>query len=225
MLEIKNLSVSFNDKILLDNININIQRGARHLLTGSNGSGKTTLVQTIAGAPEYTITSGQIIFNNIDITHESATQRALLGIFLGAQNVPEIPGLSVLSFLKHSMIAHKKFETGRDISMAEFMEILENARTKLNIPNDWLNRSINVGFSGGERKRLMLLRLIMTKPKFAILDEPDSGADSITQQQIADTVHDMHDTTFMFISHQQKFTDLISPSNITTLEHGKIKKQ
>lgn len=225
MLEIKNLSVSFNDKILLDNININIQRGARHLLTGSNGSGKTTLVQTIAGAPEYTITSGQIIFNNIDITHESATQRALLGIFLGAQNVPEIPGLSVLSFLKHSMIAHKKFETGRDISMAEFMEILENARTKLDIPNDWLNRSINVGFSGGERKRLMLLRLIMTKPKFAILDEPDSGADSITQQQIADTVHDMHDTTFMFISHQQKFTDLISPSNITTLEHGKIKKQ
>lgn len=225
MLEIKNLSVSFNDKILLDNININIQRGARHLLTGSNGSGKTTLVQTIAGAPEYTITSGQIIFNNIDITHESATQRALLGIFLGAQNVPEIPGLSVLSFLKHSMIAHKKFETGRDISMAEFMEILEDARTKLDIPNDWLNRSINVGFSGGERKRLMLLRLIMTKPKFAILDEPDSGADSITQQQIADTVHDMHDTTFMFISHQQKFTDLISPSNITTLEHGKIKKQ
>lgn len=225
MLEIKNLSVSFNDKILLDNININIQRGARHLLTGSNGSGKTTLVQTIAGAPEYTITSGQIIFNNIDITHESATQRALLGIFLGAQNVPEIPGLSVLSFLKHSMIAHKKFETGRDISMAEFMETLENARTKLDIPNDWLNRSINVGFSGGERKRLMLLRLIMTKPKFAILDEPDSGADSITQQQIADTVHDMHDTTFMFISHQQKFTDLISPSNITTLEHGKIKKQ
>ncbi|MBR4506967.1 MAG: ATP-binding cassette domain-containing protein [Alphaproteobacteria bacterium] len=225
MLEIKNLSVSFNDKILLDNININIQRGARHLLTGSNGSGKTTLVQTIAGAPEYTITSGQIIFNNIDITHESATQRALLGIFLGAQNVPEIPGLSVLSFLKYSIIAHKKFETGRDISMAEFMEILENARTKLDIPNDWLNRSINVGFSGGERKRLMLLRLIMTKPKFAILDEPDSGADSITQQQIADTVHDMHDTTFMFISHQQKFTDLISPSNITTLEHGKIKKQ
>ena len=225
MLEIKNLSVSFNDKILLDNININIQRGARHLLTGSNGSGKTTLVQTIAGAPEYTITSGQIIFNNINITHESATQRALLGIFLGAQNVPEIPGLSVLSFLKHSMIAHKKFETGCDISMAEFMEILENARTKLDIPNDWLNRSINVGFSGGERKRLMLLRLIMTKPKFAILDEPDSGADSITQQQIADTVHDMHDTTFMFISHQQKFTDLISPSNITTLEHGKIKKQ
>ena len=224
MLEIKNLSVSFNDKVLLDNINLTVHKNARHLLSGLNGSGKTTLVQTIAGNPEYTVTSGQIIFNNIDITHESATRRALLGIFLGAQNVPEIAGLSVLSFLKHSIVAHKKFETGKDLSMAEFMTMLESGCTKLDIPKDWLNRSINVGFSGGERKRLMLLRLIMTQPKFAILDEPDSGADATTQKLIADIVHDMKNTTFMFISHQQKFTDLISPSDITVLEKGKIKK-
>jgi len=224
MLEIKNLSVSINDKLLLDNVNLSVKIGARHLIAGHNGSGKSTLVQTIAGNPEYKIESGKIIFDGVDITNESTTRRALLGIFLGSQNVPEIPGLSVMSFLKHSMSAHAHFDTGRDLSMAEFMESLESARNDLNIPKDWLNRSINVGFSGGERKRLMLLRLIMTKPKLAILDEPDSGADAATQQQIANTINKMTDTTFMFISHQQKFTDLISPTSVTTLEKGKIKK-
>ena len=225
MLEIKNLSVSFGDKVLLDNINMSVKTGARHLLAGHNGSGKSTLAQTIAGNPEYTITNGQIIFDGNDITHESATRRALLGIFLGAQNVPEIPGLSVMSFLKHSIAAHKNFETGRDLPMNEFLESLESARTKLNIPRDWMNRSMNVGFSGGERKRLMLLRLIMTNPKLAILDEPDSGADSTTQQQIANIIHDMKNTTFVFISHQEKFTKLISPTDITTLTGGKIKNK
>ena len=223
MLKIKNLSVAYGDKVLLDEITMSVKKGARHLLAGHNGSGKSTLVQTIAGNPEYKITNGQIIFNGIDITNESTTRRALLGIFLGSQNVPEIPGLSVLNFLKHSCAAHTKFETGRDLSMAKFMEMLESARTKLNIPKDWLSRSINVGFSGGERKRLMLLQLVMTKPKLAILDEPDSGADATTQQQIADTIKSMKDTTFIFISHQQKFTDLINPSATTTLNKGKIK--
>lgn len=223
MLKIKNLSVAYGDKVLLDEITMSVKKGARHLLAGHNGSGKSTLVQTIAGNPEYKITNGQIIFNGVDITNESTTRRALLGIFLGSQNVPEIPGLSVLNFLKHSCAAHTKFETGRDLSMAKFMEMLESARTKLDIPKDWLSRSINVGFSGGERKRLMLLQLVMTKPKLAILDEPDSGADATTQQQIADTIKSMKDTTFIFISHQQKFTDLINPSATTTLNKGKIK--
>lgn len=223
MLEIKNLSVAYNDKVLLDNINLTVHDGARHLIAGHNGSGKSTLAQTIAGNPEYKIIGGKIIFNGTDITNESATRRALLGIFLGAQNVPEIPGLSVMSFLKYSAIAHTHFNTGRDLSMAEFMESLESARTKLNIPNDWMGRSINVGFSGGERKKLMLLRLVITNPKLAILDEPDSGADAETQQQIANTINEMRDTTFIFISHQKNFTDLISPTEKTTLNGGKIK--
>lgn len=222
MLEIKNLSVSFGDKILLNDINMSVARGARHLLMGHNGSGKTTLVQTIAGNPEYKITNGQIIFNGIDITSESTTRRALIGIFLGAQNVPEIPGLSVLNFLKHSIAAHTHFNTGHDLSMADFLESINIVRERLEIPKDWLNRSINVGFSGGERKRLMLLQLILTKPKLAILDEPDSGADAKTQKQIADTISTMKNTTFIFISHQPKFTDLVSPTSQTTLEQGKI---
>lgn len=222
MLEIKNLSVSMDSKKLLENINFTVQDGDRFRIAGHNGSGKSTLVNVIAGNPEYTIDNGQIIFDGKDITNENATTRALLGIFLGAQNVPEIPGLTVLSFLKHSMIAHKHFETGHDLSMGEFLEKLESAREKLNIPKEWLNRSVNVGFSGGERKRIMLLRLILTNPKIAILDEPDSGADKDVQEQIAKIINEMTDTTFIFISHQDNFTSKISVTKTITLENGKI---
>ncbi len=222
MLDIKNLNVSFDGKKLLSDINLNIAHGARHLLAGHNGSGKSSLVQTIAGNPAYSIDSGTITFDGRDITNECATTRALLGIFLGAQNVPEIPGLTVLSFLKHSCAAHTHFNTGRDLSMGEFLQRLESAREQLNIPKDWLNRYINVGFSGGERKRLMLLQLIMTNPKLAILDEPDSGADGETQDLIAQTIANMPNTTFLFISHQAAFTDRIKPTGITTLSSGQI---
>lgn len=222
MLKIENLSVSLDGKQLLTDINMTVARGARHLLSGHNGSGKSTLVGTIAGNPEYHVDAGHIIFDGRDITNENTTTRALMGIFLGAQNVPEIPGLTVLSFLKHSIAAHRHFDTGRDLSMGEFLQNLEDAREKLNIPRDWLNRSINVGFSGGERKRLMLLRLIMTTPKLAILDEPDSGADASVQTQIVQTMREMTETTFLFISHQQHFTDMVQPTHITTLSAGKV---
>lgn len=222
ILEIKNLNVSFGDKKLLNDINLTVESGARHLLAGHNGSGKSTLVGTIAGNPEYTINSGQIIFDSHDITNENATTRSLLGIFLGAQNVPEIPGLTIISFLKHSLAAHRHFTDGTDLPMGEFLEMLEVAREQLNIPREWLNRCVNVGFSGGERKRLMLLRLLMTKPKLAILDEPDSGADATVRAQIADVMHSMRDTTFLFISHQPDFTSAVAPSHITTLSNGKV---
>jgi len=222
MLEIKNLCVSLDSKQLLQNINLTVKDGERHRIAGHNGSGKSTLVNTIAGNPTYAIDSGNIIFDGIDITKENSTTRALMGIFLGAQNVPEIPGLTILSFLKHSMIAHKHYDTGKDLSMGEFLEKLEMAREQLNIPKEWLNRCVNVGFSGGEKKRIMLLRLILTQPKFAILDEPDSGADKDVQQQIIDTINNMPQTTFLFISHQDSFTSKIQNVKTTTLKNGQI---
>ncbi len=222
MLEIKDLNVSLDNKKLLSDINLNITRGARHLLAGHNGSGKSSLAQTIAGNPAYSVDSGTIIFNGRDITNENATTRALLGIFLGAQNVPEIPGLTVLSFLKHSCAAHTHFNTGHELSMGDFLQQLESAREQLDIPKEWLNRYINVGFSGGERKRLMLLQLIMTQPKLAILDEPDSGADATTKELITNTINNMRDTTFLFVSHQSDFTNQIGPTDITTLSSGQI---
>ena len=222
MLEIKNLCVSMDNKPLLNGINLTVPDGARYRIAGHNGSGKSTLVNVIAGNPLYTIDSGKIIFNKIDITNENATTRALMGIFLGAQNVPEIPGLTILSFLKHSMIAHKHFETGQDLSMGEFLEKLENAREQLNIPKEWLNRCVNVGFSGGERKRIMLLRLVLTKPKLAILDEPDSGADMDVQKQMIYVITQMKNTTFLFISHQNDFSSKINTTQTTTLKDGQI---
>lgn len=222
MLEIKNLSVSLDNKTLLDNINVYINDGERVLLSGHNGSGKSTLANVISGNPKYTVTNGQILFNDQNITNENATTRALLGVFLGAQHVPEIPGLTIISLLKHSCNAHKHFQSGQDLSMGEFLENLENWRTKLNIPREWLNRSVNVGFSGGERKKIMLLRLVMTQPKLAILDEPDSGADIETQKMIANTISEMPNTTFIYISHQQTFSDMIKPTHTITLSNGKI---
>lgn len=222
MLEVQNLVVSMDGKTLLSDINLHVKDGARHLLSGHNGSGKSTLAGTIAGDDRYIINSGKIIFDGRDITTENATTRALMGIFLGAQNVPEIPGLTWLSFLKHSAAAHAHFQTGRDLSMGEFLVKLESARERLNIPKEWLNRSVNVGFSGGERKRMMLLRLIMTRPRLAILDEPDSGADTETQHLIADIMHEMKETTFLFISHQKNFTEMVSPTSETIIGSGKI---
>ena len=222
MLEVKNLFVSMDGRELLHDVSFRVKRGARVLLSGPNGSGKSTIAQTIIGNPEYTFDGGCIIFDGRDITHENTTTRALLGIFIGAQNVPEIPGLTVLSFLKYSMVAHTHFDTGRELSMAEFLLQLESVREKLNIPKDWLTRSINVGFSGGERKRLMLLQLILTQPKLAILDEPDSGADADTQKQIADTISAMRDTTFLFISHQSQFTKMVKPTDEIKIKNGKI---
>ena len=222
MLNIKNLTVSMNGKKLLTDINFNIHSGERHLLCGHNGSGKSTLIQTIAGNNAYSIDCGTIFFEGRDITNENPTTRALLGIFIGAQNVPEIPGLTVLSFLKHSCAAHTHFNTGQDLSMGEFLQNLEHAREQLSIPKDWLNRSINVGFSGGEKKRLMLLQLIMTNPKLALLDEPDSGADLETKELIAETISKMPETTFVFVSHQPDFTKSMSPTNTTTLSAGQI---
>lgn len=222
MLKIKNLCVSLGDKELLSNINLTVNTGERHLISGHNGCGKSTLANTIAGNPEYTITSGTIEFNGQDITTENTTTRALMGIFLGAQHVPEIPGLTITSLIKHSCIAHTHYQSGRDLSMGEFLQKLESARETLNIPREWLNRSVNVGFSGGERKKIMLLQLLMIEPRLAILDEPDSGADTQTQQLIANTIKSMPNTTFIFISHQSTFTDMIKPTNTTTLSKGKI---
>ena len=223
ILSIKNLTMSHAGKELLHDVNLDIDAGTRHLIRGANGSGKTTLVQTIAGAPNYNVDSGKIIFDGKDITKLSTTERALAGIFLGAQIVPEIPGLTVTSFLKHSLSAHAA-ASGHELSAGEFFKDLARAREQLNIPENWLSRSINVGFSGGEKKRLLFLHLLMLKPKLAVLDEPDSGADAAAQKLFANAIFEMNKngTTFIVISHQEKFTELVAPTAITTLSSGKI---
>lgn len=222
MLRITNLSVSLNNKPLLKNINLYVKEHSRHLITGSNGSGKSTLVNTIMGNDTYSIDKGSINFLEEDITKETTNIRALKGIFLGSQNVPEIQGLSIISLLKHSLSAHYLYNTKKDILMNDFLQQLKANQKKLNIPDEWLNRSVNVGFSGGERKKIMLLRLLMIKPKLAILDEPDSGADLKTQNLIVNVIKEMVSTTFLFISHQENFIKKISPTHISSIDNGEI---
>ncbi|MDR2269239.1 MAG: ATP-binding cassette domain-containing protein [Rickettsiales bacterium] len=209
ILEIKNLSAG-----VLKGINISVMTGARHLLRGANGSGKTTLAEVIIGNPDYPVKSGEIIFDGTDITNKTADERARLGVFLGAQNVPEIPGLSVMTFLKHSFMARNG-----NVAMGEFMKKLRDAQKKLDIPDAWLARGVNVGFSGGERKRLMFVRLLLSGPKLAILDEPDSGADKKSRKKFAEIINGMKETAFLIISHLDVFFE---PTAETILQNGQI---
>lgn len=221
MLSVKKLSVSFGGKTLLKNIVLEVADGARHLLRGANGSGKTSLVQAVAGNPDYKVDGGEIIFDGRDITGIEASARARAGLFVGAQTVPEIAGLSVSSFLKHSMSAHDP-----KLSSGEFFQRLNAARARLSVPESWMGRSVNAGFSGGEKKRLMFLHLLLLQPKLAILDEPDSGVDADAQKTFADVIAEMNGarraTTFLVISHQDKFTEMLSPTATSALSNGEI---
>ncbi|MDR1697083.1 MAG: ATP-binding cassette domain-containing protein [Rickettsiales bacterium] len=229
MLEIKNMNVSFGDKELLHDINMTVT--GRTLLRGANGSGKTTLVHAISsGIPTavgggchkvagggYIITSGEIIFDGKNITGLPTDARARLGIFIGAQNVPEIPGLTLMSFIKHAIMARNP-----EIKMGDILKQIADARAKLNIPESWMARSVNVGFSGGERKRIMFLMLLLLQPRVAILDEPDSGADAAAQKLFASIINEMTGTEFLIISHQEKFAEQINPTQIVSLDTGRI---
>jgi len=209
MLEVKNLSAG-----ILEDISLTVGAGARVLIRGANGSGKTTLANAIIGNPDVPVKSGKIFFEGKDITNLPTDARARAGIFLGAQNVPEIPGLSVMTFLKHSFGAHYP-----DVPMGVFMERLRAAETRLSIPNAWLGRSVNVGFSGGEKKRLMFLHLIVVAPKLAILDEPDSGADADAQKTFGEIIREMKGAAFLVISH---LSPSFAPSAEISLQNGKI---
>ncbi|MDR1071315.1 MAG: ATP-binding cassette domain-containing protein [Rickettsiales bacterium] len=211
MLEIKNLSAG-----VLKNVNLSVADGARHLLRGANGSGKTTLVRAILGNPDYRTLGGEIVFNGINVADMTTAFRVRMGLFIGMQNVPEIPGLSVMTFLKHSYMSH--FGA---VPAGEFMTKLKQAQIRLDIPDSWLARSVNVGFSGGERKRLMFLRLLLQRPKFAILDEPDSGADEDARKLFGEIIDEMKETTFLIISHQDVF---FKPTKTEFLEQGCITK-
>ena len=209
MLEIKNLSAG-----ILKNVSLSVPVGARVSLRGANGSGKTTLANAVIGIADIPVKSGRIFFNGADITDLSIDARARAGIFLGAQNVPDIPGLSIMTFLKHSLIAHHG-----DVPVNIFMKKLKSAQERLHIPDAWLGRSLNVGFSGGEKKRIMFLHLLVINPKFAILDEPDSGADERARKLFGEVIGEMKGTTFLIISHQKLYFD---PFAEITLQGGEI---
>ncbi len=222
MLEVKKLNVSLDGKKLLTDISFKLKDKEILFLSGHNGSGKTSLIQTIMGHSDYRVDSGDIIFNKKSIIDLPTTNRSLSGIFLASQMVPEIRGLSVSSFFKHILNAHCNYKTSKDLSAGEFFTQMKSAMDFLNIPETWLGRDINLGFSGGEKKRIALLALLLLKPKIAMLDEIDSGIDSDSLNLIIKVIKELKDTSFIIISHSDKMLKGLKYDKILKMENGRL---
>ena len=218
MLSIKNVDVLIDNKKVLSDFSLDIDDGSIHVIMGPNGGGKSTLSKVIMGDNNYKIVSGDILFNGQSIKNMTTDARSRMGIFLAMQYPTEIAGISNQDFLRTALSQNEN----KRIGLYDFILKCEKASDELKMDKSLIHRSLNVGFSGGERKKIMLLRLLLTKPQLAILDEPDSGADAETQRIIATTIESMPNTTFLIISHQKSFTDLITWTGTTTLSGGKV---
>lgn len=221
-LRINNLFVSIFDKPVLHDINLFINSGAVHAIMGPNGSGKSSLAYALMGHPSYVINSGNIMLDGIDITTMPADERAKKGLFLSFQHPCEIPGVSVLSFLKEAYIA----VTGNHIAVADFQKILLQRCEQLHIDPAFITRGLNDGFSGGEKKKFELLQLLILQPKVAILDEIDSGLDIDSLKIVGAGIElarkENPNLSIILITHYQRILDYIVPDHVHVLCDGRI---
>lgn len=220
-LEIKNLTVSVKEKQILKNLNLTIDSSETIALLGPNGNGKSTLLQTIMGNPNYEVEAGEILLDGKDILSLEADERSKLGLFLGMQNPSEVPGVNNVDFLKASLNAHRE----KPISLFEFYRLLDNAYKETHIPFEMSNRNLNEGFSGGEKKKNEILQMLLLNPKFAMLDEIDSGLDVDAIQVVASVIKKEQDENhrgFLIVSHYARLYDLISVDRAVVLVNGKV---
>ncbi len=222
MLSIKNFSVAINGAPILHQCNLEILPGTVHVLVGPNGSGKSSLATSLMGHPTYEITQGQVIFQGQDLLSAPTHSKAQKGLYLALQHPVEINGLQVLSFLKEiSAIAHKKSET-----MAEFVQRIKPLLALVGLPESILTRCVNVGFSGGEKKRFELLQMLLLQPKLAILDEIDSGVDVDGLKMIANglTWYKQHNpqASFLIVTHYRKILEFVKPDVVHVMINGQI---
>lgn len=221
-LYIKNLRAGIEDKQILYGVNLKVATGKIVALMGKNGSGKSTLSHVVMGNPEYQVTGGQIMWQGKNILKLPVHERARLGIFLAFQYPLEIPGLSVFHFLQTSA----KAVQGKNFKPHIFQKELEQARKELKLPEQFLIRSLNEGFSGGEKKRMEILQLKMLKPKIAILDETDSGLDIDALKLVAGNVRQLVSKEFgaLVITHYQRLLNFLKPNEVHIMSEGKIIK-
>ena len=225
-LSIKNLSVSIEDKKILDNFSLEMNEGEVHSIMGPNGCGKSTLSNVLAGKEEYEILEGSIFFKNQNLLNLNIEERSQLGIFLAFQYPIEIPGVNITPFLKASLNAKLKKEGKPEVDALSFAKELKQVASELSIKSDMLSRSVNEGFSGGEKKRYEILQMSILKPSLAILDETDSGLDVDAFKTVTQGVNRIKSrkNSFLIITHYQKLLEHIVPDFIHVMKDGKIIK-
>jgi Fe-S cluster assembly ATP-binding protein len=226
MLKIKNLHASVENKAILKGINLEVNPGEVHAIMGPNGSGKSTLASVIAGKEEYEVTEGEILLFNENIDELAAEERAHKGIFLSFQYPVEIPGVSVTNFMKTAINETRKAKGLPDMPANEMLKLIREKSEMLEIDRKFLSRSLNEGFSGGEKKRNEIFQMAMLEPKLAILDETDSGLDIDALRIVANGVNKLKskDNAVIVITHYQRLLDYIVPDFVHVLHNGKIVK-
>ncbi len=226
LLEIEDLYAGVDGKEIIKGFNLTINAGEVHALMGPNGAGKSTLSNILCGKPGYHVTSGRILFKGQDLLKLSAEDRAREGLFLSMQYPVEIPGVSITSFLKHAVNAVRKYKGEEELDTMEFIKILRQEGKKLGLDADMIKRDVNVGFSGGEKKRLETLQMSILKPTLAILDEADSGLDIDALRVVAEGVNALHtnDNALLVITHYQRLLNYIVPDFVHIYADGKIVK-
>jgi Fe-S cluster assembly ATP-binding protein len=224
MLLINNLTVSVDSKTILKGLSLSVPAGEVHAIMGPNGAGKSTLGYSLAGRPNYEITGGSVTFKGQDLLALSVHERAALGLYLSFQYPLEIPGVPALTFLRTALNAQRKVRGEPEVSATDFLKEARAVAKTLNIDADMLKRPLNVGFSGGEKKRMEVLQMAMLKPSFIILDETDSGLDIDALKVVSDGVNALRapDRSMLVITHYQRLLDHIKPDRIHILVDGRI---
>ena len=225
MLDIINLHATVADKPILNGLTLHVPAGEVHAIMGPNGAGKSTLAYALAGRPGYEITDGTVAFDGADLTAMQPHERAAAGLFLGFQYPVEIPGISYLQFLRESLNAQRRSRGEADLSGAEFIKLARSQAALLGMDAEMLKRPVNVGFSGGEKKRAEMVQMGIMNPRFAVLDETDSGLDIDALKAVGAGINRIMrapDKGVLLITHYQRLLDYVEPDQVHVLAAGRI---
>jgi Fe-S cluster assembly ATP-binding protein len=226
LLEIKNLHAEVDGKKILNGIDLVVEKGQVHAIMGPNGSGKSTLAYVLAGKPGYTVTEGEVLFEDEDLLAMEPDERAARGVFLAFQYPLEIPGVASMTFLRTALNAQRKRRGEPELSTPEFIKRVREVAGKLEIEQEMLRRAVNVGFSGGEKKRNEILQMTLLEPRLAIMDETDSGLDIDALRIVADGVTRLRapERSMVVITHYQRLLNYIVPDVVHVLSKGRVVK-